>query len=72
MAGLKDKTEKDLIKNLRETEEALRAFRFALAGSKTRNVREGRAHRKNIARIKTEFRSREAKPDSDKVSAKAK
>ena len=39
--------------------EALRAFRFGGAGSRTRNVREGRNLRKEIARILTELRSRE-------------
>lgn len=39
--------------------EALRTFRYASAGSRTKNVREGRELRKEIARIMTELRSRE-------------
>ena len=58
---LKKKSEKELSKELREKQEALRAFRFALSGSKTRNVREGRALRGDIARIKTEVNARLSK-----------
>lgn len=60
-AELQKKNDKDLLKDLREKQEALRAFRFALSGSKTRNVREGRALRKDIARIKTQMTSRISK-----------
>ncbi len=53
MSELKDKNEKDLAKTLIEKEEGLKNFRFGIAGSKVRNVREGRGLRKDIARIKT-------------------
>ena len=53
MKELVKKTEQDLTKMLREKEESLRMFRFAISGSKTRNVREGRSLRKEIARIHT-------------------
>ncbi len=53
MKELIKKTEQDLTKMLREKEESLRMFRFAISGSKTRNVREGRGLRKDIARIHT-------------------
>jgi len=43
---------------LTKARESLRAFRFASAGSRTKNVREGRELRKNIARLLTEIRSR--------------
>lgn len=55
---LQKKSDKDLAKDLREKQEALRAFRFALSGSKTRNVREGKALRVDIARIKTAMTAR--------------
>ena len=42
-----------------EKREALRVFRFEGAGSRTRNVREGRELRRDIARILTEIRARE-------------
>ena len=48
-----NKTEKELEVILKEKASALRAFRFAIAGSKTRNVKEGNALKKDIARIKT-------------------
>mgnify|MGYP001586841412 CR=1 FL=1 len=34
---------------------SLRNFRFGLAGSKTRNLKEGRNLRKDIARVKTQI-----------------
>jgi ribosomal protein L29 len=60
MSEFKDKTEKDLMKLLAEKAEAMKNFRFGIAGSKVRNVREGRGLRKDIARIETEL-SRQAK-----------
>lgn len=49
------KMKEDLVKSLYEKREALRAFRFGEAGSKTRNVKEGNGLRKDIARIMTEL-----------------
>ncbi|KND48609.1 MAG: ribosomal protein L29 [Parcubacteria bacterium C7867-005] len=51
----KDKDQKDLQKALSEKRVTLRDFRFAVAGSKTRNVKEGKAAKKDIARILTEL-----------------
>ncbi|KKU50157.1 MAG: hypothetical protein UY47_C0007G0015 [Parcubacteria group bacterium GW2011_GWB1_49_7] len=51
----KGKNEKDLAKALYEQREILSKFRFGAAGSRTRNVKEGRAARKEIARIMTEL-----------------
>ena len=48
-----NKTEADLQKMLSEKREALRVFRFGAAGAKTKNVKEGSAIRKDIARIMT-------------------
>ncbi|MFA6432615.1 MAG: 50S ribosomal protein L29 [Candidatus Paceibacterota bacterium] len=50
---LKTKTVADLRKLIAEKREALRVFRFGGAGAKTKNVREGRFIRKDIARILT-------------------
>ena len=50
-----NKTEKELQVLLAEKQVALRAFRFNVAGSNVRNVKEGRMIRKDIARIKTIF-----------------
>ena len=47
------KTPADLSKLVAEKREALRVFRFGGAGAKTKNVKEGRAIRKDVARILT-------------------
>ncbi|MDO8492030.1 MAG: 50S ribosomal protein L29 [bacterium] len=46
-----NKNKVDLAKMLTEKQEALRTFRFGVAGSKVRNVREGRGIRRQIAQI---------------------
>lgn len=48
-----NKTSADLNKLLGEKREVLRVFRFGAAGSKTKNVKQGREVRKDIARILT-------------------
>ena len=50
---LKNKSVEELQSDMSEKTEQLRVFRFNIAGSKTKNVRQGRSLRKNIARIKT-------------------
>ena len=55
-------SESDMIKNLAEKREALRLFRFGVAGSKVKNVKEGAAIKKDIARILTEISLRERSP----------
>lgn len=52
---LKDKTLTDLTVMLAEKRKALSNFRFAIKGSKMRDVREGRNLRREIARIATEL-----------------
>ncbi|KKW19056.1 MAG: hypothetical protein UY63_C0023G0007 [Parcubacteria group bacterium GW2011_GWA2_51_10] len=49
----------DLTHTIAEKREALRAFRFGGAGSRTRNVREGRTLRREVAQMLTELRARE-------------
>ena len=58
MATHKEKSNKDLIKMLNEKREALRKFRFGISGSKTRDVKEGKNSRKEVAQILTELNSR--------------
>ena len=58
MADLKDKTSEVIEKELSDKREALRAFRFGSAGSRSRNVKEGLALRKEIARLLTELSRR--------------
>ncbi len=53
MKDLNNKSLKDLIKLLTEKKEALQGFRFGNAGAKSRNVKEGRLIKKDIARIMT-------------------
>ncbi|KKU69933.1 MAG: hypothetical protein UX94_C0013G0006 [Parcubacteria group bacterium GW2011_GWA2_47_21] len=61
MSDLEAKNDKDLVKDLADKREAFRRFRFGAAGSKTRNVKEGRDLRKDIARILTEINKRKIK-----------
>lgn len=49
------------MKEVAEKRESLRVFRFGETGTRTRNVREGRNVRREIARILTEIRSRQLK-----------
>lgn len=51
----KDKSKTDLAKALYEKRTNLRNVRFGAAGSKTRNTKEGKNLRKDIARILTEL-----------------
>ena len=53
MKDLIKKTEKELKTLLTEKREALRVFRFAMSGSKTKNLKEGLNIKKEIARIMT-------------------
>ena len=53
MEAFKNKTENELKQMLKEKREALRTFRFAMSGSKIKNLKEGQALRKDIARIMT-------------------
>ncbi|MDP6388055.1 MAG: 50S ribosomal protein L29 [Candidatus Pacebacteria bacterium] len=58
MKDLKSKNEKELDKEIREKREKLRAFRFGIAGSKVRNVKEGKNLKREVARILTELNAR--------------
>ena len=53
MEELNKKTENELKHTLKEKQEALRVFRFAMSGSKTKNLKEGMNLKKDIARIMT-------------------
>jgi ribosomal protein L29 len=58
MADLKKQSIADLQKELADKRKALTQFRFGEAGSRTRNVKEGRTLRRDIARILTEMNAR--------------
>ena len=53
MKDLIKKTAKELKVLLTEKREALRAFRFSMAGGKTKNIKEGMSLKKEIAQIMT-------------------
>ncbi len=61
MADLKNRTVEDMQKEVRDLREAIRVFRFGAEGSRSRNVREGRMKRREIARLLTEVNSRREK-----------
>jgi ribosomal protein L29 len=60
MSDLTNKTEKDLQKDIATKRVAVRTFRFGSSGSKTRNVKEAKGLKKDIARMLTELNSRKA------------
>jgi ribosomal protein L29 len=53
MKDIKNKNSKELNTLLSEKQAALQKFRFGIAGSSVRNVREGRGLRKDIAQVRT-------------------
>jgi ribosomal protein L29 len=62
----------ELRKLVADKRETLRVFRFGGAGSRTRNVREGRNVRREIAQILTELRARELSAEKQKIASPAK
>lgn len=58
MAERSTKNEKDLLKELEDKREALRVIRFGIAHSKSRNVKESKGLKKDVARILTELNTR--------------
>lgn len=55
MKDYKGKNKKDLLSMVQDKRTALRNFRFGVAGSKVRNVKEGKNIKKDIARLLTEY-----------------
>lgn len=60
-SNFKDKKGTDLAKLLVEKRQALQEFRFGIAGSKSKNVKEGANLKKDIARILTALSSPKVK-----------
>jgi ribosomal protein L29 len=58
MSDLSSKSIEALQTELATAREALRSFRYASAGSRSKNVREGREIRRQIARLLTEVKAR--------------
>ena len=61
MKDLANKSNKELNTLLSEKRQALSGFRFQVSGSNARNVKEGRAVRKEIAQILTVINKKGAK-----------
>lgn len=57
---LNKKTDADISKELKDKREALRNFKFSMWGSKTRDTKEGKNVRKQIARRLTALKERES------------
>ena len=53
---MKEKNKGDLHKIIKDKKESLRNFRFGIAGTKIRNVKEGRSLKKDIARAETRLK----------------
>lgn len=56
----KTKTTEELRRLIVDNTQKLQAFRFAMAGSKGKNVKEGKNLRKEIARAQTELTQKKA------------
>ena len=59
MDKYKNKSKAELFQELEVSRQAVRQFRFSIAGSGKRNVKDARNHKKETARILTELRKRE-------------
>jgi ribosomal protein L29 len=64
MADFSKKKDGELIKELVSKRTALKDFRFAIWGSKTRNTKEGRDLKREIAQILTEISHRKKTMES--------
>lgn len=69
MKDIESKSDKDLSDFVAEKREAVRNFRFTHSSSRTRNVRQIRADKKDIARALTE-QTKRTKEAQDKANNK--
>ena len=67
MKELQNKSAKELGNLLAEKQVALRTFRFGIAGSNLKNVKEGKSAKKDIARILTLQNSQQNKVENKKA-----
>ncbi len=58
MEDIKKMNDNEIKKSITEKQEKLRSFRFGISGGKTKNVKEGRTLRREIAQLFTELTSR--------------
>ncbi len=68
---LKNMTVEHLKKDVSDMQEKLRVIRFGGAGSRSRNVKEGRGIRREVARALTELRAREIASDKAMIASTA-
>ena len=66
---IKNKTVEHLRKEISDTQEKLREIRFGGAGSRSRNVKEGRNLRREVARSLTELRAREIASNKEMIAS---
>ena len=66
---MQKKDDKALMELIKEKRDALRTFRFSNAGSSTRNVRQARADKKEIARALTHLNER-ARAEANETKTK--
>lgn len=59
MADISTRAIEDILKELKEKQEALRVFRFGAAGSRAKDVKAGKNLRKEVARLQTEISKRQ-------------
>ncbi len=69
MADIRKQTVEEIQRAIADKREQLRTFRFSEAGTRTRNVKEGRTLRKDIARMLTELNARSGSIASSKKKA---
>ncbi|MEK7169799.1 MAG: 50S ribosomal protein L29 [Patescibacteria group bacterium] len=72
MSAHTNKTKEELNRSVSEQRQKLQTFRFAMAGSKTKNVKEGRNLRKEIARSLTELHARKSEARNPKSETNSK
>lgn len=65
MKDFQKKTVDELRKFVNDQREALRSFRFSEAGSRTRNVKEGKALKVSVARALTAIRQKELAQEAE-------
>ena len=65
---IQKKDDKSLVEFVKEKREAVRSFRFSNSGSATRNVRQVREDKKEIARALTELNVRQKSESKDQTN----
>lgn len=65
MSDITKKDSESLVVLANELRESLRSARFSVAGSRARDVKHGKAVRRDIARIETELSKRKLAPKAE-------